>query len=214
MSARRRSEESRQARGRRGLRLERLLPLACLAAAGLLLASNFTTVFELTPPGAEALAEQSAYDRLSFAPAVFAAFAAIMLVITVGTGSKPAAIAVAACGVIALALFLILILPDAGNVGTFDDDRQTFATVEAVPQAGFWLQLAGALGLAITGAALATLTPDQLKGLRPGRRASQEGDRDSREGKEHDRDSREGSDERRRKATTARTQADRRRERA
>lgn len=153
---------------RRRFRIEQLLPIACLAAAGLLIASELMTTFEFTPPGAEALASQSAGDRHAYAQIVLAFFAVVAMVIAVSSGSKAAAMAVAACGVIALLIFLLLDLPDAGNVGTLDDSRQTFATAEAVPQAGFWLQLIGALGLAICGAALATLTPEQLTGLRPG----------------------------------------------
>jgi hypothetical protein len=149
-----------------GLRLERLLPLACVASAAVLIASEFMTTFEFTPPGAEALAEQSASDRHHYAPVVLAIFAIVALVIAVANGSKPAATAVAACGIIALLIFLLVDVPDAGNVGTLDDARQTFATAEAVPQAGFWLQLIGALGLAISGTALSTLTPGQLEGLR------------------------------------------------
>ena len=154
--------------GERRFRVERLLPIACLAAAGLLIASELMTTFEFTPPGAEALASQSAGDRHAYAQIVLAIFAIVSMAIALSSGSKAAAMAVAACGVIALLIFLLLDLPDAGNVGTLDDSRQTFATAEAVPQAGFWLQLIGALGLAICGAALATLTPDQLRGLRPG----------------------------------------------
>lgn len=187
-----------------GLRLERLLPLACVLAAGVLIASELMTTFEFTPPGGEALAEQSAGDRHAYAQIVLSGFALVALAAAIVNGSKPAAIAVAACGVIALLIFLLLDLPDANNVGTLDDARQSFFDAEAVPQAGFWLQLVGALGLAITGAALATLTPDQLKGLRPGGRAS----------KDHDPDAQARSDERRRKASPARTRADRRRERA
>jgi hypothetical protein len=149
-----------------GLRLERLLPLACVASAAVLIASEFMTTFEFTPPGAEALAEQSASDRHHYAPVVLAIFAIVALVIAVANGSKPAATAVAACGIIALLIFLLVDVPDAGNVGTLDDARQTFATAEAVPQAGFWPQLIGALGLAISGTALSTLTPGQLEGLR------------------------------------------------
>ena len=152
-----------------GFRLERLLPLACVLAAAVLIASELMTTFEFTPPGGEALAEQSAGDRHAYAQIVLAAFALVALAVAIVNGSKPAALAVAACGVLALLIFLLLDLPDANNVGTLDDARQSFFDAEAVPQAGFWLQLVGALGLAITGTALATLTPDQLKGLRPRR---------------------------------------------
>ena len=64
--------------------------------------------------------------------------------------SKPAAIAVAVAGVIALLLFLLVDLPDANAVGTLDDARQSFFDAEAVPQGGFCLELVGALALAIT----------------------------------------------------------------
>jgi hypothetical protein len=155
--------------GLRDLRLERLLPLACLIAAGVLFASEFMTTFEFTPPGGEALAEQSSSDRHSYAQAVLAVFAVAALVVALANGSKPAATAVAACGVVALLIFLLLDLPDANNVGTFDDPRESFFDAEAVPQSGFWLQLIGALGLAISGAALATLTSEQIASLAPGR---------------------------------------------
>lgn len=153
-----------------GFRLERLLPLACVAAAALLIASELMTTFEFTPPGGEALASQSAGDRHHYAQIVLAAFAIVALFVAVSNGSKPAAMAVAACGLLALLIFLLLDLPDAGNIGTLDDPRQSFFDAEAVPQAGFWLQLIASLGLALTGAALATLTPEQLSGLRPASR--------------------------------------------
>jgi hypothetical protein len=151
-----------------GFRLERLLPIACIAAAAILFASELMTTFEFTPPGAEPLADQANADRHSYAQAVLALFAIVGVVIAVSSGSKPAATAVAVCGVLALFIFLLLDLPDANNIGTLDDPRQSFFEAEAVPQEGFWFQLLGALGLAISGIALATLTPEQLVALGPG----------------------------------------------
>ena len=55
--------------------------------------------------------------------------------------------------------------------------RSARSTTEAVPQGGFFLEMAGALALAVTGVALATLTPEQLAALRP-RRAADRGRRD------------------------------------
>jgi hypothetical protein len=149
-------------------RPERLLPLACLVGAGLLFASELMTMFEFTPPGAEALDSQTAGERHGNAMLVIAAFAVGALLVAVLAGSKPAALGVAVMGGIALLIFLLTDLPDAGQVGTLDDPRQSFFDAEAVPQAGFWLELVGALALAISGAALATLTPEQLSSLRPG----------------------------------------------
>jgi hypothetical protein len=149
--------------------LERLLPFAIVASAGILFASNLMTTFEFVPPGGEALADQSAVDIHSYSPAVLAVCAVGAMIAAIATGSKPAATAVAACGVIALLLFLLVVLPDANQIGVLDDPRQSFFEAEAIPQTGFWLELIGALGLALSGAALATLNSEQIASLRPGR---------------------------------------------
>lgn len=149
-------------------RAERLLPWACVAAAALLFASQLMTMFEFTPPGAEPLQDRSVIEDHGHALFVVSAFAILATVVAVWAGSKPAAIAVAAMGVLALLFFLITDLPDAGQVGTLDDARQSFIDAEAVPQPGFWLEMVGALALAFTGAALATMSGEQLASLRPG----------------------------------------------
>ena len=150
--------------------LTRLLPLACLVAAICLFASELMTTFEFTPPGGEALADQGGGDRHGNALALIAVFAVGALIVAVFAASKPAATAVAVAGVIALLVFLLVDLPDANAVGTLDDARQSFFDAEAVPQGGFWMELVSSLALAITGVALATLSPEQLAALRPGGR--------------------------------------------
>jgi hypothetical protein len=150
---------------------ERVLPFACIAAALILFASELMTTFEFTQPGQEPLCTQDAIDRHAFAPAVLAAFAIGATVLAVAAGSKPAAMGVAICGLVALAIFLLLDLPDASNVGTVGEScgpTAGFVNAEAVPRPGFWLELVGSLALAISGAALASLTPEQLMSLRPG----------------------------------------------
>ncbi len=149
-------------------RAERLLPWACLLAAALLFASEFMTMFEFTPPGGEALASQDAAERHGNALFVIAGFAAFATIVAVWSGSQPAAMAVGALGAVALLIFLLNDLPDAGQVGTLDDARQSFIDAEATPQSGFWLMMIGSLALAISGVALATLGSDQLRALRPG----------------------------------------------
>jgi hypothetical protein len=153
-----------------GFRLERLLPLACLAAAALLFASELLTTFDLTPQGHDALCSQSAIDRHHYAQAVLAACAMVATIVAIASGSKPAATAVAVLGVLALLLFLLIDLPKVNNVGTLSGDCTALgdfaADAKAVPQAGFWLELVGALALAISGAALASLSPQQLRDLR------------------------------------------------
>ena len=154
--------------------LTRLLPVACLAAAVCLFASELMTTFEFTPPGGEALSEQGGADRHGNALALIAVFAAAALAVAVFAASKPAATAVAVAGVLGLLVFLLVDLPDANAVGTLDDARQSFFAAEAVPQEGFWMALVSSLALAITGIALATLNTEQLAALRPGRRRGDE----------------------------------------
>ena len=99
-------------------RPERLLPLACIAAALALLASEFMTVFQLTPSGGQPLCQLQASSRHHFALGVLAIFAIVAVIVAVVGASKPAAVGVGIAGLLALLLFLIIDLPDAGNVGT------------------------------------------------------------------------------------------------
>ena len=165
---------SRTARPTLLQRPERLLPFACIAAAGVLFASELMATFQFVPPGGQALCTQQAADRHHFALGVLAIFAVGAVIVAVLGASKPAAMSVAVAGVLALLLFLIVDLPDADNIGTLGSSctsipSQSFFDAKAVPQAGFWLEMVGALALALSGAALATLTPDQLATLRPRR---------------------------------------------
>jgi hypothetical protein len=156
-------------------RLTKLLPFAVIAAAICLFASELMTMFEFTPPGAEALCSQDAGDRHSNAQMVIAAFAIIGTIVAVYGGSRPAAFSVAAMGVVALLNFRISDLRDVNTAGSLSDScnggNGFLFEAEAVPQGGFYLELVGALALAVTGIALATLTPDQLSALRPRRRS-------------------------------------------
>jgi hypothetical protein len=144
-------------------RTQTLLVFACAAAAAMLGASQFTDIFHLTPPGGEALQAISSKDQHGYATLVLAAFALILLLVSVGARDEQlkqvAAMAVAICGLIALLIFLIGDLPDVNKVGTLDDPRQSFIDAEAKPVAGFWLELAGSLVLTVCGAALATMRP-------------------------------------------------------
>ena len=152
--------------------LTRLLPVAVIAAAICLFASELMTMFEFTPPGAEALCSQDAGDRHSNAQMVIAVFSVVALVAAVYGGSRPAAIAVAAMGGLALLIFLISDLRVAGATGQLSESCGGFLLdAEAIPQGGFYLELAGSVALAISGIALATLTPPQLGALRPRRRS-------------------------------------------
>jgi hypothetical protein len=136
----------------------------------MLAASQFTDIFQLTPPGGEALTAIDANDQHGYATLILAAFALVMLVLGLAAGSarsegaalslaQIAFAAVAVCGVAALLLFLIIDLPDVNQIGTVDDPRESFIDAKAEPQAGFWLELFGAAVLAVCGVALATMRP-------------------------------------------------------
>jgi hypothetical protein len=154
----------------RRLGAERLLPLACAGAAAMLAASQFMTIFELNGAGDQTFQLQTAFEQHHAATIVLAVFALLALVVAVATGSKPAAAAVAIAGIGALLLFLLIDLPDAGKAGTLGDLRgESSLTGQADPAAGFWVELAGALILAICGGALATLSPEQLRSFGPRR---------------------------------------------
>ena len=147
-------------------RSETLLVLACAAGAALLAGSQFTTMFELTPPGGEAISTIDASDQHGYATLVLAVSALVMLVIGIGARreslAQVAGFAVAACGVVALLIFLVVDLPDANNIGTLDDARESFIDAKAEPAAGFWFELVGSLLLAVCGGALATLGPESF----------------------------------------------------
>jgi hypothetical protein len=179
--------------------LTRLLPLAVLISAIALFASELMTTFEFTPQGGEVQLEQQAADRHGNALIVIAVFAIAALLVAVFTGSKPAATAVAVAGVVALLVFLLADLPDANTTGTLDTD-QSFIDAEAVPREGFYMELVGALALTVSGIALATMTPAQLRALRPGRK-----EKDSEEESEPPRpkgDDEESSERRRQRRST------------
>lgn len=154
------------------LRVEYLLPFACAAAAICVGASEFMTTFrfELGTSG-EAERAISASSRHSYALLVLAVFALFALAVAVLTGSRPAAVAVAVAGGLSLLFFLVIDLPDVGQQGTVDDPSRVFTSSEAKPADGFWLQMIGTVALAVSGAALATLRPDQLRMLVWGRRS-------------------------------------------
>jgi hypothetical protein len=155
-------------------RLTRLLPIAVIAAAICLFASELMTMFEFRPPGGESLCLQDAGDRHSNAQMVIAGFAVIGVLVAVFGGSRPAALSVAAMGILALLIFLISDLRVANAAGSLSEacgaSQGFLFEAEAVPQGGFYMELIGALALAVTGVALATLTPMQLSSLRPSKR--------------------------------------------
>lgn len=139
-------------------RAEYVLPIVIVLAAILLAVSELLVTFDFVAPGGEVQADQTAGDRHGYANLLLAGGAVVAMLIALAAASRPAALAVAGLGAVALLLFLVFDLPDAGRVGELED----FITAEAEPQAGFWLEAIGALTLGLAGGAFATLSPEQL----------------------------------------------------
>jgi MFS family permease len=158
-----------------GLGLERLLPIACLGGAVLLVVSQFMTMFELNDAfgGTQQVVEGP--DQHWYTMVILGGFAICALAGAIATGSKPLATSVAVAGAVALLLFLLIDLPDAGKAGDIESATESLVIVEADPAGGFWLELIGALILVVCGGALSTLSSAQLSALRPRRRRMEGG---------------------------------------
>jgi len=154
-----------------------LLVLACAAASAMLAASQFTDMFELAPPGGEALRTIDSADQHGYAILVLAVLSLILLVVAISARSEGlaqgACFAVAVCGLIALLIFLVIDLPDAGNVGALNDE--SFVDAKANPAAGFWFELVGSFVLTGCGIALATMRPEPRRSTEPGAAKTESG---------------------------------------
>jgi hypothetical protein len=152
------------------VRAEHLLPIACAAAAICVAASEFMTIFEFNRgTSGEPVQTDAASDRHYYSLLVLAGFALIALLVAVLTGSRPAAMAVAIAGALSLLIFLLVDLPDLNKEGPLEDPSVVFISSKAEPANGFWLEMVGTIALAFSGGALATLSAEQLRVLRPRR---------------------------------------------
>ena len=153
----------------RAVTLERLLPLAIIGGALILIGSEFADTLHLEAAGDDVLDRFPGYERHSWAVLILGVFAIAGTVAAIVTGSRAAAAAVAVFGSASLLLFLLIDVPDAGRTDNYSyPGRAALEVAEAVPAPGFWLLLIGSLVVAVCGIALATLTSDQLRALRPG----------------------------------------------
>ena len=149
------------------LKAEILLPATIVIAALLLGVSEFMTTFEFTPPGGDPLSDQLASDRHGYAMLVLAVFAVASLVMAVAGGQRAWAWATAGFGIAALALFLVVDLPDVNKIGDIEAPGGFgLASAEAVPQPGFWLEAAAAIVLGLASIAFATQSSEQRQAPR------------------------------------------------
>jgi hypothetical protein len=134
--------------------------LAAMACAGVicLLLATFTTVIEIQVgtttkiPGHDT--QLSGWDRHGPALLVIALFAALMIAGAV-RGSRPAMTALAALGLVALLIAVVVDVPDLHKTGFVGE---VYEDAAAGPKAGFYLETLGAV-LLLAGGVLMLLLP-------------------------------------------------------
>lgn len=100
---------------------------------------------------------------------VFALVALAGLVLTLVTGSRPAAITVFGMGLAVILVFLLIDLPDLGETGMFTAPGAGNIDAYGSSEAGLWMELVGGLVLVLAGAALATFDSVELRAVLPRR---------------------------------------------
>lgn len=146
----------------RGVRA--VLAILPLAGAGLLVAAEFATLYEVrvgdsVPPGASS----SAGAHHGYALLVIALAVGMMTAFAVAGGSRPAAIALALLGLVALGIALLADRPATGEEGLYGE---AYAAARAVAGPALRLELLGGAAI-LAGAALLVLWPGATP---PGRR--------------------------------------------
>jgi hypothetical protein len=125
-----------------------------LAGAALLIAAEFSTLYDVrvvtaVPEGGSF----SAGGHHGYALGVMAVGIAVMALGAVLGGSRPAAVAVLVFAVAALAIAMLVDLPDVNETGLIG---RTYDAAEAEPRAGLYLEIAGGCA-ALAGGALILL---------------------------------------------------------
>lgn len=141
------------------IRQQRLIPLICIIAGLLLIGSEMLDTFAIENPEGIAIELIGAAGRHSFALGLLGAVAIGATLLASTTSSRPAAIAVAACGLVALALVLAIDLPDIGAADLVADPNRDYVRGRVVPADGFWISIGASLLLVVGGSLLAVTTP-------------------------------------------------------
>ena len=128
-----------------------------LAGAGLLVAAEFSTLYEVrvvtaVPEGGSF----SAGGHHGYALGVIAVAIVLMTLGAVLGGSRPAAIAVLALAAAALAIALAIDLPDVHETGLIG---RTYDAAQAEPRAGLYLEIAGGCAALVGGALIVLARP-------------------------------------------------------
>jgi hypothetical protein len=140
-----------------------------LAGAGLLIAAEFSTLYDVRvvtaiPEGGTF----SAGGNHGYALGVMGLAIAVMAFGAVLGGSRPAAVAVLVLASAALAIALVVDLPDVHETGLIG---KTYDAARAEPRAGLYLELAGGCAALVGGALILLARPRRRRPSR-GRRTA------------------------------------------
>jgi hypothetical protein len=128
-----------------------------LTGAGLLVAAEFSTLYDVRV--ATAVPAGGAYaagPHHGYALAVIGVAIAVMALGAVLGGSRPAAIAAALLALAALAVALLVDLPDVHETGLIG---RTYDAARAEPRTGLYLEIAGACAALLGAAVILVVRP-------------------------------------------------------
>jgi hypothetical protein len=121
-----------------------------LAGAGLLIAAEFSTLYDIRVVTAvPAGGSFSTGGHHGYAQAVIAAGIAVMALVAAVGGSRAAATALLVLAIAALAIALLVDLPDVHETGLIG---RTYESARAEPRTGLYLELAGGCAALVGGA--------------------------------------------------------------
>lgn len=146
----------------------RLTLVTVFLGAVVVVLSQFVTGYSLEDPFGATIATVTLAGKHGLATTLFAVIASLAAVYAVGSGTRTASIVVVGMGVAVLLVFLLIDLPDLDSIGLYDTPGAGNLDATGSASAGLWMELTGGIILVLGGLALATLTPAQLKALRPG----------------------------------------------
>ena len=133
-----------------------------LAGVVLLVIAELTTVYEVTVGGLQ-IVKRSATggENHGYALLVIAVVALAMTGLAL-RGARPPALALAALGVVALAIALLVDLPDTRASGDLPESL-AYEQARARARAGLWLELPGGALLVVAGGLLASSRRDGVR---------------------------------------------------
>jgi hypothetical protein len=141
-----------------------------LVGAGLLIAAEFSTLYEVVvvtavPEGGSF----SAGGHHGYALGVIAVGIVVMTLGAVLGGSRPAAVAVLVLAAAALAIALVVDLPDVDETGLIG---RTYDAAQAEPRSGLYLEIAGGCAALVGGALILVARPAPRRRSRSRRTAA------------------------------------------